>query len=127
MLDEINLSARKVEQSGITTRHIDNAFAAILKTSDHFKEWKYRLNDYFTPEEAAFLHEILIFIAHEDSLNTRRLYDFAVKHKLQMNYMELVRGLEHDGYIYQQGDQYLFISPFLQTYWKLDNPFYQHE
>lgn len=124
MLDEINRSARKTGEPGIQRADIDRAFEAIVRNSDHFREWKYRLWDYFLPEEAAFLQEGLVCIAHENSINIRRLYDLAVKHGQQSVFMELIQGLENDGYICKRGDDYAFISPFLQTYWKLDNPVY---
>ncbi|MCB0528289.1 MAG: hypothetical protein KDC61_12245 [Saprospiraceae bacterium] len=124
MLDEINKLARKDNNPVITTNQIDAAFALIVKNSDHFKEWKNRLGEYFPTEQAAFLNKLLICIAHEDSISQQRLYDLAVKHGLQDTYMELVRGLEHDGYLLEQGNVYRFVSPFLQAFWKLDNPIY---
>jgi len=53
MLDEINKSARKANNPVVTIVQIDAAFTVIVKNSDHFKEWKNRLNDYFSPEQAA--------------------------------------------------------------------------
>jgi len=125
MLDEINKSARKSNDSSVTTVLIDAAFAAIIKKSDHFQEWKNRLGDYFPTEQTAFLQQVLIGIAHEDSFSPQRLYDLAIKHGLPDSYMELVRGLEHDGYLFEQNGQYSFVSPFLQAFWKLDNPIYK--
>ncbi len=124
MLDEINKAAQKIRNPSIGKAQIDAAFAAIVKSSDHFKEWKNRLNDYFEPAQKAFLNESLIFIAHEGAINLQNLYNLAVKHQLQDVYMELVQGLEHDGYIVEQAEQFQFISPFLQAYWKRDNPIY---
>ncbi|MBL7826133.1 MAG: hypothetical protein JNJ57_05840 [Saprospiraceae bacterium] len=124
MLDEINKSARRVNQPDIQKSHIDAAFTAVVKNSDHFKEWKNRLNDYFEPLEKAYLMEVLIHIAHTDGISPQRLFDFAVKHQLQYSYMDLVHGLEHDGYITEYSGQYRFVSPFLQAYWRRDNPVY---
>ena len=125
MLDEINKSARKAENPVVSAAQIDAAFAAIVKNSDHFKDWKNRLNEYFAPDERAFLQEILVCAAHENSINPRRLHDFAVKHRLQNSYMELVQGLEHDGYLLEQGGgHFAFVSPFLQAFWKRDNPIF---
>jgi hypothetical protein len=125
MLDEINKAARRVNDPGIGKGHIDAAFQTIVKNSDHFKEWKNRLNDYFEPVEKAFFMEVLVHIAHKDSINPQILYDFAIKHQLPYAYMELVHGLEHDGYIIEQAGQYRFVSPFLQAYWRRDNPVYK--
>lgn len=122
ILDEVNKAARSASNASIAVTHIDAAFEKVVKTSDHFKEWKNRLMDYFTPTESAFLNEVLIFIAHNNTINTRELFDLAIKHHLEHTYMELVRGLEHDGYITEQGTRFVFVSPFLQSYWKHDYP-----
>lgn len=125
LLDEVNKAARRANNPNIDRSHIEAAFHTIVKNSDHFKEWKNRLNDYFEPTEKAFLLEILVHIAHKDNISPQILFDLAVKHQLQYAYMELVHGLEHDGYITEQAGQYRFVSPFLQAYWRRDNPVYQ--
>jgi hypothetical protein len=50
----------------------------------------------------------------------------ALKHGKKDTYMELIRGLEHDGYIIDLEGDYVFVSPFLQAFWKADNPIYDH-
>ena len=124
MLDEINKTARKIRNPTITTDNIDKAFDKIVKNSDHFKEWKRRLFDYFPEDEAVFLHETLVYIAHKNHINKRQLYDLALKYNKKTTYMELVQGLEHDGYITAVGENYVFVSPFLKAFWKNDNPIY---
>lgn len=127
MLDEINKAARKVDSPVISPQLIDAAFDTIVKNNDHFKEWKNRLFDYFAAQEAGFLNEALIYIAHRNAINHHQLYDMALKHGKKDTYMELIRGLEHDGYITEQGEHFVFMSPFLQAFWKRDNPVYDHE
>jgi uncharacterized protein len=124
MLDEISKIARKANNPIIQKNDIDRAFETVVKNSDYFQEWKNRLSDYFTPDETSFLQEVLLFIAHKNSINTRQLYDLAKKHKKTDRYMELVGGLERDGYIFETQEQYAFVSPFLQSFWKKDNPIY---
>lgn len=126
MLDEINKAARKINDPALTPREIEAAFDRVVKNSDHFKEWKNRLFDYFSAEDAGFLNNTLIYIAHRDAINLRQLYDLAMKHGKKDTYMELVQGLEHDGYITEQGDRFVFISPFLQAFWKRDNPVFDY-
>jgi hypothetical protein len=125
MLDEVNKAARKRNNPTPAKADIDAAFDAIVKNSDHFKEWKNRLSDYFNPAEQAYLHEVLVCTAHEGRILPRRLYDYAVKHQLQQSYMELMRGLEHDGYVAETAEGFVFISPVLRAYWKNDNPFFE--
>jgi hypothetical protein len=38
--------------------------------------------------------------------------------------MELMHGLERDGYVVEKNNRYQFLSPFLQAFWKKDNPVY---
>jgi hypothetical protein len=38
--------------------------------------------------------------------------------------MDFIDGLEEDGYITEENDAYVFVSPFLQAFWKRNNPVY---
>jgi hypothetical protein len=70
------------------------------------------------------MNEVLIHIAHKDKINKRKLYDLAVKHERTKDYMELMDGLERDGYLTEQADNHVFVSPFLKAFWKRNNPVY---
>jgi len=126
MLDEINKAARKANAPNVDKQAIDTAFDTIVKNNDHFKDWKSRLTDYFSTDDAGFMNETLIYIAHRDRINLRQLYEIALQHSKKDTYMELLRGLEHDGYITEVNSEFVFVSPFLQAFWKADNPIYQH-
>jgi uncharacterized protein len=78
MLDEINKTALKSQNPLITTTDIDKAFSKIVKMSDHFKEWKNRLFDYYPIDDADFMNETLVFISHKNKINKRQLYDLAL-------------------------------------------------
>jgi uncharacterized protein len=127
MLDEVNKQARKIQNPIITRLEIDAAFNKVVKNSDHFKEWKNRIFDYYPVVEADFLYEVLTFIAHKDRMDKRQLYNLATKHNLKNTYMALVQDLEHDGYIIEQDEQHVYISPFLKAFWKKDNPVYDEQ
>ncbi len=127
MLDEINRLARRKNDSNITPENIDNAFDIIVKNSDHFRDWKNRLFDYMVPEDANFQNDVLTYIAHSGSITQQKLYDFAVRDNKKTGYMELVGGLEKDGYIIEIENKYVFLSPFLQSFWKRENPIYNAE
>ncbi len=124
MLDEINKKAFNTKNRDITTEHIDRAFDSVVKNSDHFIEWKNRLFIYFPESESNFMNEVLIHIAHKDKINKRKLYDLAVKHERTKDYIELMDGLERDGYLTEQAGNHVFISPFLKAFWKRNNPVY---
>jgi hypothetical protein len=125
LLDEVNRAARKAQNPNIDTFHIDEAFQKVVKTSDHFKEWKNRLGEYFPLAQSDFMHKVLVSIAHEGQISVQKLYDLALQHQLENGYMELMRGLEHDGYVLEQAGNFSFVSPFLREFWKADNPVYR--
>ncbi|MEZ0610624.1 hypothetical protein ACAW74_19070 [Fibrella sp. WM1] len=123
LLDELNRIARKSNNPILTNGQIDSAFDRIVKDNSHFVDWKKRLFDYFSTE-ADFMNEVLIYIAHKQEITPRQLYDLAVKHQQTRDYIEIVDGLERDGYITEHAGNYVFLSPFLQAYWKRNNPVY---
>lgn len=124
MLDEIDKKARKNCDPKIDKKDIDAAFDNIIKTSDHFKDWKNRIFDYMPIADAEFVNEVLIHIAHKNHITIQKLYDLANKRNKTIDYMDLVEGLEKDGYITEKNKKYSFLSPFLQTFWKRNNPIY---
>lgn len=124
MLHEINSKARKERIIEISINNIDDAFNSVVKNSDHFKDWKSRLFDYMPFLDAEFVNEILIYIAHKNTISKQKLYDVAIKHNKKHNYMDFIDGLEEDGYITEENESYIFVSPFLQAFWKRNNPVY---
>lgn len=124
MLDEINKKARKTNNTAITDTDIDNAYETVVKSTDHFKDWKNRIFDYMPADDAEFVNEILIHIAHYETISQQKIYDIAGKHNKINERMDLIDGLEKDGYIIEQEDVFLFQSPFLKTFWKRNNPIY---
>ncbi len=127
MLDEINKIAKQNKQPNISTNSIDTAFDLVVKNNDYFREWKNRLFDYFPSEEAAHMNEVLTHIAHKGTIDKRKLYDLATKYNKKNIYIDLMDGLEKDGYITEQDQQYVFVSPFLSAFWKRNNPIYDGE
>ncbi len=124
LLDEINKSASRNNKPHITTSDIDFAFENVVKSSDHFKDWKNRIFDYMPGQEANFVNDILIHIAHKDNISQQKIYDIAQKHDKVNDRMDLIDGLEKDGYITEIQGIYVFQSPFLKTFWKRNNPIY---
>jgi len=124
ILREVDQIVKKNDNLKITKRLIDSAFDIIVKENKDFKDWKDRLFEYFTENEARFMNEILVYLAHFDTLSLRRLYDLAIKYKRDIDYMSFVEILENDGYIVENNQTYSFISPFLKAFWKKDQPIY---
>lgn len=129
MLGEIDKRARKRKNTTIVEIDIDQAFINVEKDNQHFADWKNRLKNYISKSDFDFVNEILIHIAHLDSISIHVIYDKAVKHGKATDYMDLVNDLEQDGYLVEDVEgshNYVFISPFLKSYWKRNNPIY-HE
>ncbi len=124
MLDEINKTAQKNDSPVITTVSIDLAFDKVVKNSDHFKDWKNRLFDYVPKDETDFLNNVLIYIAYKNKISKQKIHDIAVEHNKVTEMMDLIDELEKDGYITEQKENYIFLSPFLKAFWKRNNPIY---
>lgn len=126
MLDEIDKAAMKKEQTIITNIEVDEAFEKIVKNNSYFIDWKKRLKDYLKPNHFKFINHILIHIAHEDAVSIQEIYNLAVKYDETEDFMDLIYDLTQDGYIVEQDSNYVFISPFLKTYWKRNNPIFNN-
>ncbi len=124
MFDEINNAARKRKNEVITTQHIDEAFEAVIQKNKHFADWKKRLVDYMPKADFDFVNEILIHIAHNGTISIQEIYNKATKYNKTIDYMDFVNELVQDGYIKATDQSYQFLSPFLKTFWKSNNPIY---
>ena len=125
LLDEINKQAKKANNTKITTESIDFAFDTVVKHSDHFKDWKKRLQDYMPSVDFDFVNEILIHASHKGCITLQEIYDKAIKYAKTADYMDFISDLEKDGYVIEfEKDTYRFISPFLSAFWKRNNPIY---
>jgi len=124
MLGEMDKAAKKQGSTEITSLEIDTAFNKIVKSNDHFKDWKKRLEDYMPNEDFLFVNEILTHIAHKDVISIQSIYDKAKKHGKETYYMDFISDLEEDGYITEVDGVYQFISPFLKSFWKNNQPIY---
>jgi len=127
MLDEIDKKARKENAPDITNPDIDDAFNKVVKNNEHFADWKNRLSEYLPKIDFDFVHEILIHIAHKNFITIQTIYDKASKHGKTSDYMDLIGDLEQDGYIVEEKEgnkKYVFISPFLKTFYLRNNPIY---
>ncbi len=128
MLEEIDKNARKQTSNVITENEIDNAFNIVVRNNDHFADWKKRLADYMPKQDFNFVNEILIHIAHNDSISIQTIYNIAGIHNKTADYMEFINDLVQDGYIVEKeingNKTYLYISPFLKAFWKNNNPIY---
>ena len=122
LIHEINKRAKGLGSPEVTREDIDMAFSLVVDSNKQFADWKNRLAEYFSKAEAFLMNLILIKLAHSEKLSQRQLFDMAVEHEMQSEYMNLVTILKDDGYIVEVEDGIEFLSPFLAAYWKKDNP-----
>ena len=124
ILTEVDKKAFTLNDVNITNDSIDDAFEKVILENENFKDWKKRLFEYFEISNAKFMNDILIEIAHLGVMNKRKIYDLSRKRNKVDSYMELVKILVNDGYVVEQEHGYVFLSPFLATFWKNDNPIF---
>jgi 23S rRNA pseudoU1915 N3-methylase RlmH len=127
MLGEIDKNARKRNNPTITEQDIDQAFLNVEKSNEHFADWKKRLYDYMPKSDFNFVNDILIHIAHRNSIGIQAIYDKAVRQEKTIEYMDMIHDLVNDGYLTETSEDsqnYIFISPFLKAFWKRNNPIY---
>ncbi|WP_318347128.1 AAA-like domain-containing protein [Aquipluma nitroreducens] len=127
MLGEIDKNAKKRNNPTITEQDIDQAFLNVEKSNEHFADWKKRLYDYMPKSDFNFVNNILIHIAHRNSIGIQAIYDKAVKQEKTIDYMDMIHDLVNDGYLTEtteDSQKYIFISPFLKAFWKRNNPIY---
>ncbi|MGJ8746097.1 AAA-like domain-containing protein [Polaribacter sp.] len=125
MLDEIDKDALKTGEIIITNIEVDKAYEKIITDNSYFSDWKKRLKDYLPAIDFKFVNQILIHIAHEDKISIQQIYNLAVEHDKTDDYMDFIYDLIQDGYLIEKNGDYIFISPFLKTYWKRNNPIFK--
>ena len=122
LLEKIDEQAYKTNNSKITKQSIDNAFDMVVKHSDYFEDWKKRLQNYMPVKDFKFVNDILTHTAHKGHISLQEIYDKAVEHNKTTDYMEFIKELEKDGYIIEMENKYQFVSSFLSSFWKRNNP-----
>ncbi len=120
IVDEaINILTQKRSDS-ITKATIDDAITRALGKRIYFDQWLIRLRKAYQGPEFSFVKELLNCISKESTIDSLKLYDLAVKYKVEDSHRELVNALKHDGYINNNDDPkiYRFNSPLLREWWR---------
>jgi hypothetical protein len=111
------------EEINLTEAHIDTAWENLLNAQDHFVDWSDRLKEFF-PKDYPFFMTVLQSCAHQSTLSIQELYNIGDEHNLQLDYKAKIDDvLIKDGYLYQEGNSFRFVSPLLQDWWKKRYPF----
>ncbi len=120
ILDEgINILTEKSSDT-ITTQVIDEAITKALCKRIYFDQWFNRLRKAYKGPDFSFVKELLNCASTDRTILSTKVYDLAVKYRVENTYKELVNALKHDGYINTNDDPkvYRFNSPLLREWWK---------
>ncbi len=110
----------------LENKDVDLAFNHLLKQDENLKDWKSRLKEpYLTKNKFSFCNNILTHCAHKDKIFIQEIYDISAKWKQQEDYMELMQMLVRDGYLFEEKETYVFLSPLLKAWWKRQHPEYE--
>ena len=100
---------------------IDTAYKNLLNIDLYFYRWTERLNDY--KDEKRLAHIVLNELSRtKTGGKVNQLYDLVYNElndteKADTVFKPLLRLLDTDGYIINNGDKYTFRSPLLRDYW----------
>lgn len=96
------------------------SFKEMLEQRQHFEHWHVRLRVSFKGKEYSFARELLNIISEDNTIDSNRIFDLAVKHELEESSRELINSLVYDGYINNNEDNriYRFNSPILRMWWR---------
>jgi len=103
---------------------VDKAFAGIIKQNEYLSDWDTRLRRYNPKNIYQYCLYVLTKCAHTNKISVQELYNSAIKFKLQDKFMSIIKMLERDGYIIEDKQNYRFLSPILQEWWKLQHPIF---
>jgi uncharacterized protein len=103
----------------LSNNTIDEAYNLLI-TEKHFNTWDERLKEYFEFEENA--RKVLkLCVLHngisKDDLLTNLTANKDEKDKTEFMLSNLLKMLKNDGYLAEDNDKYIFLSPLLKDFW----------
>jgi len=118
MVQEI-IDVHESAEGEIDNAAIDKAFEQVvhIRNKPQFEPYFSRLKKIFKDGDHAFVMELLQTIAIKNEISKATANDLAVKHGIS-NFKFVIETLEGDGYIFKEGDNYYYVSPFLQSWCK---------
>ncbi|MBK7944929.1 MAG: hypothetical protein IPJ85_06295 [Flavobacteriales bacterium] len=108
------------EGTTVTKKVVDQAFINALAKRNYYDHWHQRLSILFSTAERRFAKELLDLCSSAKPLGMDKVHDLGTtKHKLADSYMDVVRGLIHDGYLVRDAEARTlrFASPLLMRWW----------
>jgi uncharacterized protein len=122
MVEECNNVLYDEERDVLEIADIEQAWANILGQHKHFEDADQRLSKYFHHDYPYFL-EVLKLCAHQDGITIQELFDLGKPFKVGADFKAKIDDvLIKDGYLFEDGLKFKFVSPLLQAWWKARHP-----
>ena len=96
---------------------IEAAFEAMIARDEYFTHWRSRLGRILKEGKYRFAMELLDGIASGGTFDGGRIFDLAMKHKVQEEYHTTLKLLTDDGYLVSELGILHFLSPVLKAWW----------
>jgi hypothetical protein len=118
MIEECNNIIYNNTKPFITKEIIDKAFETVISQNENFADWEKRLKDYLSEQDYNYCIGLLTRCAHFN-YTIQEAYNYSKTIKITSSYRELIDDvLIKDGYIFNNNNNLIFLSPFLQGWWK---------
>jgi hypothetical protein len=96
---------------------IDKIFQKMITVNNYFSHWNTRLNNSYKDEKYKFIVKVLNLIS-QTPIDINTITNIAMGFNLDNEYKDILRALEHDGYIHKdENNFYRFTSPILKMWW----------
>lgn len=118
MIEQCNNIIYNSTKPFITKEIIDKAFETVITQNENFADWEKRLKDYLSEQDYIYCIGLLTRCAHLN-YTIQEAYNYSKTIKITSSYRELIDDvLIKDGYIFNNNNYLIFLSPFLQGWWK---------
>lgn len=120
ILQEIKNIQRDDDLAEISKAIVDKAIGEMLHQRHHFEHWHTRLRTTLKSEEYNFTKEILNIASENGIIESKEIFNLAVKYHLENSYKDNIGALIYDGYInnIENAKIYRYNSPILRMWWR---------
>lgn len=117
VLDQIDNINDEKNLEYIDESTIEEAFKRLLDQRIYFEHWYKRLDKSYKDNDYKFAKQLLNSICEVENFSKNDALNLATGLNIQDKYRDIVKALEHDGYIHLENNSYIFNSPLLRIWW----------
>ncbi len=122
LVEECNNLLFDENRTQLSNPDIDRAWDKVLIENKHFSDSDERLKEFFQDDYLYFL-ALLRHCAHKNILSIQESYDMGLAFEIGTEFKTKIDDvLIKDGYLYQEGTNFYFVSPLLKAWWKNRHP-----